>query len=673
MNELYLHLHAVNHDGMTLIDTRSEWFYDRLQRRRLELTQATSDQPVDDEAVYLNVVGECPKGRVYGLGFLGRKKRRYADPGASTSQMPKMVSRAEFDIVADQLRKPSPGLPSTHHQKEACSFRDQTLLVISDTMSRLEELALSLVHKCLSFDFVGTSLDESSEEFGTVCLEASSGRSFKPSNIFLLLCNRIFTYLKGGFGVIGTISCCKVFSVRKRCSAFKVCGQGLADHDNYHDEGAVGVNGSHGFRNLAGIVQFGTWAYRGPCFNQLRDITSLDASSYGYSHIGSLREMFLRSFTVDVSGLDKTILGATQCRGCIERPEEKRYGVSLKKSSRTAAEGLRALVKNDKEKILEAMFADLVHFSVRSILIVFGRNAVELFDTTDLERAHVTELQDGSALFIIVAKYLSPSRHDIDQVGITTDVQCTTDMLTSTRGLSSKDNKGTSSSLEADSCIMVKHQRRRKELTQTTPDQPLDDEAVYYKVAGDCPKGCVYSLRSLWRKKRRYVDPNASTSQVLAQRAMSNFMILSIPKELFEGLQAMEQWSQLRSSLISCHSSVLPCRGPPCSVLRSPTAGPLSSLLSCSSSFLRRCYLLYVSASGAAATSLAVAAHSFLPFWSISTELLPVYIDALELPCMLTGLLSRDPYAPYPCIPTETDAENILCVGFGKETMGVRK
>ncbi|KAK9132342.1 hypothetical protein Scep_011870 [Stephania cephalantha] len=78
---------------------------DRLQRRRLELTQATPDQPVDDEAVYLNVAGECPKGRVYCLGSLGRKKRRYADPGASTSQMPEMVPRAEFDIVADQLRK----------------------------------------------------------------------------------------------------------------------------------------------------------------------------------------------------------------------------------------------------------------------------------------------------------------------------------------------------------------------------------------------------------------------------------------------------------------------------------------------------------------------------------------------------------------------------------------
>ncbi|KAK9105176.1 hypothetical protein Scep_022020 [Stephania cephalantha] len=58
-----------------------------------------------------------------------------------------------------------------------------------------------------------------------------------------------------------------------------------------------------------------------------------------------------------------------------------------------------------------------------------------------------------------------------------------------------------------------KLQRRRQELTQTTPDQPLDDEAVYYKVAGDCPKGCVYNLRSLWRNKRRYVDPDASTSQ----------------------------------------------------------------------------------------------------------------------------------------------------------------
>ncbi|KAK9081642.1 hypothetical protein Syun_031425 [Stephania yunnanensis] len=59
----------------------------------------------------------------------------------------------------------------------------------------------------------------------------------------------------------------------------------------------------------------------------------------------------------------------------------------------------------------------------------------------------------------------------------------------------------------------AKLQRRRQELTQTTPNQPVDDEAVYYKVASECPKGRVYSLRSLRRKNRRYVDPDASTSQ----------------------------------------------------------------------------------------------------------------------------------------------------------------
>ncbi|KAK9106603.1 hypothetical protein Syun_022614 [Stephania yunnanensis] len=75
--------------------------------------------------------------------------------------------------------------------------------------------------------------------------------------------------------------------------------------------------------------------------------------------------------------------------------------------------------------------------------------------------------------------------------------------------------------------VDAKLQRRRHELTQTTPDQPVDDEAVYYKVAGKCPKGRVYGLGSLGRKKRRYADDDASTSYMLAQRGMGNFMILS--------------------------------------------------------------------------------------------------------------------------------------------------
>ncbi|KAK9081593.1 hypothetical protein Syun_031681 [Stephania yunnanensis] len=60
-----------------------------------------------------------------------------------------------------------------------------------------------------------------------------------------------------------------------------------------------------------------------------------------------------------------------------------------------------------------------------------------------------------------------------------------------------------------------------QKLTQTTPDQPVDDEAVYYKVAGECPKGRVYGLGSLGRKKRRYADVDASTSQQKLQNGLA--------------------------------------------------------------------------------------------------------------------------------------------------------
>lgn len=110
--------------------------------------------------------------------------------------------------------QPNPGLPSNHHRKVACSFRDQSLLqvfrisitslhqlkndgnvlivfvilIFVDTHyvihiwwlhaqtaanSRLQELALSLSLKCLSFDFIGTSIDESSDEFGTIQVQVS--------------------------------------------------------------------------------------------------------------------------------------------------------------------------------------------------------------------------------------------------------------------------------------------------------------------------------------------------------------------------------------------------------------------------------------------------------------------------------------------------------------------
>uniref|UniRef100_A0A7N2R2Q7 Importin N-terminal domain-containing protein n=1 Tax=Quercus lobata TaxID=97700 RepID=A0A7N2R2Q7_QUELO len=87
--------------------------------------------------------------------------------------------------LVSEMNQPNPGLPSTHHRRVACAFRDQSLYQIfqisltslrqlkSDVVSRLQELALSLSLKCLSFDFVGTSIDESSEEFGTVQIPSS--------------------------------------------------------------------------------------------------------------------------------------------------------------------------------------------------------------------------------------------------------------------------------------------------------------------------------------------------------------------------------------------------------------------------------------------------------------------------------------------------------------------
>ena len=59
---------------------------------------------------------------------------------------------------------------------------------------------------------------------------------------------------------------------------------------------------------------------------------------------------------------------------------------------------------------------------------------------------------DGSALFVTVAKYLSPSLHEIDQVGITPDVLCSPgDATTANADLL----KGATSQIEQDSCIVA--------------------------------------------------------------------------------------------------------------------------------------------------------------------------------------------------------------------------
>ncbi|XP_071724978.1 uncharacterized protein [Rutidosis leptorrhynchoides] len=163
-----------------------------------------------------------------------------------------------------EMNQPNPGLPTTHHRRVACNFRDQSLFQIfqisltsllqlkNDVASRLQELALSLALKCLSFDFVGTSIDESSEEFGTVQIPSAWKPALEePSTLQIF-----FDYYGTAESPLSkeALECLvRLASVRRSLftndasrSKFLAhlmtgtkeilqSGQGLGDHDNYHE------------------------------------------------------------------------------------------------------------------------------------------------------------------------------------------------------------------------------------------------------------------------------------------------------------------------------------------------------------------------------------------------------------------------------------------------------
>ncbi|ESQ44307.1 hypothetical protein EUTSA_v10005897mg [Eutrema salsugineum] len=103
---------------------------------------------------------------------------------------------------------------------------------------------------------------------------------------------------------------------------------------------------------------------------------------------------------------------------------------------------------NEGSASASEILAGALHDNGRAILVgrrTFGKGKIQ----------SVTELDDGSALFVTVAKYLSPSLHEIDQVGIAPDVQCTTDMIDPlTSEILMKMNSSVPL-LEADSCVMI--------------------------------------------------------------------------------------------------------------------------------------------------------------------------------------------------------------------------
>ncbi|KAM7263912.1 hypothetical protein ACFE04_001595 [Oxalis oulophora] len=136
---------------------------------------------------------------------------------------------------------------------------------------------------------------------------------------------------------------------------------------------------------------------------------------------------------------------------------------------------------NERSASASEILAGALHDNGRAILVghkTFGKGRIQ----------SVTELHDGSALFVTVAKYLSPALHDIDQVGITPDVQCTTEMLNS---------KDKTSSLEADSCILCFKKARRDNTTDIPTIAPVAGNKEFPAPtdgAGAGAKSCADTL-----------------------------------------------------------------------------------------------------------------------------------------------------------------------------------
>ncbi|KAK9733076.1 hypothetical protein RND81_04G041800 [Saponaria officinalis] len=165
--------------------------------------------------------------------------------------------------LVTEMNQTHSGLPSTLHRRAVCAFRDQSLFQIfqisltslqqlKSDASKLQELALSLALRCLSFDFVGTTIDESSDEFGAVQV-SSSWKSVLEDPSTLQIFFDYYAMTQPPVSKEALECLVRLASVRR--SIFPTdsarskylshlmtgtkeilqSGQGLAEHDNYHE------------------------------------------------------------------------------------------------------------------------------------------------------------------------------------------------------------------------------------------------------------------------------------------------------------------------------------------------------------------------------------------------------------------------------------------------------
>ena len=176
-----------------------------------------------------------------------------------------------LNALVVEMNTPSGGYSLIVQRKTAVSFRDVALLSIFNVGltslrqlrgggtlltpgpdDRLTEAAVGLVLKCLSFDFVGTSLDESAEDLGTIQVPSSWRPALEDPATMALLFS---TYAASAPPLAGACLECLVRLASVRRSLFSSEAEraaflarllrgtadilrartGLSEHANYHE------------------------------------------------------------------------------------------------------------------------------------------------------------------------------------------------------------------------------------------------------------------------------------------------------------------------------------------------------------------------------------------------------------------------------------------------------
>ncbi len=166
--------------------------------------------------------------------------------------------------AVSEMNTPIPGRTLTQHRKTAVSFRERSLFGIFETSLRslqylkmhqhqqAMEQAMSLALACLSFDFVGTCIDDSTEDVGTIQIPSSwRSRVEDPETLEIF-----FEYYRNSQTPLSNtcLECLvKMASVRRSLFSSEVerisflgrlirgtkdvlsSQQGLQHHENYHE------------------------------------------------------------------------------------------------------------------------------------------------------------------------------------------------------------------------------------------------------------------------------------------------------------------------------------------------------------------------------------------------------------------------------------------------------